>query len=169
MPAPMTPRARRTATAAFVGCILAAVAVVAMPASKVEDPLVFALSVLSPEGRVLASPVVVGAPGQKVEVRLMCEKDPRVERMSLVLDPLESSPDGSMDYKYELSVAGRVEKVRGTVRLLPGDEKSIAVRPAHGFGDPRGVQLALFAAPLKHPGVEQYLKDRREKRARPHI
>lgn len=160
---PMPRRTRRLASAAFLACLgVAALVAGHEPASK--GPLVYALAVTSEDGRVLASPVVLGDSGQKVEVRLLCERDPRYERMSLVLDPVASS-EGELSFSFELSVAGRVERARGTVTLATGAEKRISVRSE---GLPEGVTLALYAAPLKHPGVEQYLKDRREKLARPH-
>ena len=163
---PMPRRTRRFASWAFGLCVAAAAGLVALTPSDIaeEEPVVFALAVQDPDGSVIASPVVLGGAGQKVEVRMMCESDPRFERMSLVLDPLESSVDGELAYSYELRVAGRVERARGTVRLPTGAEQRIEVT-----GGDSGVTLALFAAPIGHPGVERYLKDRRERLARPHI
>lgn len=160
---PMPRRTRRLASIAFAACLVVA-ALVAGHDPVPAEPLVFALAVHAEDGRVLASPVVMGDSGQTVEVRLLCEQDPRHERMSLVLDPMTSS-EGELSFSFELSVAGRVDRARGTVTLETGSEKRISVRSE---GLPEGVTLALYAAPLKHPGVEQYLKDRREKLARPH-
>jgi hypothetical protein len=128
--------------------------------SSQDKALVFAMMVQTPGGDLLASPVVVGEEGQRLQVRLMCEEDPREERMSLTLDPL-GIEDGHMLYSYELSVAGRVDSEHGTVRLQPGKERRIEVRP----NDPKGVLLSLYAAPLKHPGLEKFLLLRKYKRS----
>lgn len=159
---PMPRRTRRLASTALATCVGAAALVVALaPADLSDEPVVFALALQDPDGSVIASPVVVGGVGQKVEVRMMCESDPRHERMSLVLDPMESSVEGELAYSYELKVAGRVASARGTVRLPTGAEQRIEV---DGDG---GVTMALFAAPIGFPGVERYLKDRRERLTRP--
>jgi len=130
--------------------------VVALNRTPVE-PVVFAMSIQTSDGSVLASPVVVGEAGKSVAVRMVCEDAPGQERMSLVLEPM-SSTDGQILYSYELSVPGQIPMSRGTVSLSPGAEKSIQVRP----NDPKGgVMLSLFTAPLKHPGIERYLKLRK--------
>jgi hypothetical protein len=152
-------RARRLATVAMFA--LGALGFAFYQARPAEEPIVFAMSVQDPEGGLLASPVVVGASGRKVEVRLMCDDDPRLERMSLVLDPI-STEDGAVTYSYVLSVSGSVERAQGTVQLRAGAEKRIAVHPAGA----KGVTLALYAAPLKHPGVERYLRERRARLGR---
>lgn len=158
----MPRRTRRLASAVFVACVAASAAVVAFsPASvAVDESVVFALSVQDPDGRVIASPVVLGEAGQKVEVRMMCESDPLRERMSLVLDPMESFVDGELAYSYELKVAGRVSSAKGTVRLSTGAEQRIDV-----MGDEADVTMALFAAPIDYPGVEHYLVKRRARLA----
>lgn len=121
-----------------------------------DDALVFAMAVKSEDGRVLASPVVVGGAGQKVQVRLVCDSDPRRERMSLTLDPIDDG-SGELHYSYELSVPGRVRKARGIVSLQPGSERRISVA-----GDQaEALTLDLYAAPIDAPGVERYLKARR--------
>lgn len=153
MPAPSR-RNRLFATATLAVCCVVGFDLF-RPAAADEE-YVFAMSVQDPDGALLASPVVVGVPGRKVEVRLMCEADARLERMSLVLEPL-SDPAGGLSYSYDLSVAGSVQHARGTVRLEKGTEKRIAVRP----GNARGVTLGLFAAPLRQPGLEEYLRARR--------
>lgn len=160
---PMPRRTRRLASAALASCIALAACVVALaPAEVSGEPVVFALALQDPDGSVIASPVVLGDVGQKVEVRMMCRSDPRHERMSLVLDPLESSVDGELAYSYELKVAGRVSSAKGTVRLTTGAEQRIEVD-----GEGSGVTMALYAAPIGHPGVERYLEDRRERLAPP--
>ncbi len=157
---PLTRRARFTATVALAMACLAAF-VLFKPAPDDGEPYVFAMSVRNAEGDVLASPVVVGQAGRKMEVRLMCEADPRLERMSLVLEPVQSA-GGDLAYNYELSVAGHVDGARGTVHLTRGTEQHIRV-PGAGT---RGVTLALYAAPLKHPGLERYLRERRRRLGR---
>jgi hypothetical protein len=162
MPPQMTRRTRRNLT-----LVLSAFCLVALCLYKGTSPndkaMVFALSVQAPNGDLLASPVVVGAAGQKVQVHLVCEKDPRAERMSLTLDPM-GVEDGDLLYSYELSVAGRVQAEHGTVKLAVGRERKINVRP----NDPRGgVTLSLYAAPLNHPGVERYLLQRKASRRLP--
>jgi hypothetical protein len=126
MPPQMTRRTRRNLT-----LVLSAFCLVALCLYKGTSPndkaMVFALSVQAPNGDLLASPVVVGAAGQKVQVHLVCEKDPRAERMSLTLDPM-GVEDGDLLYSYELSVAGRVQAEHGTVKLAVGRERKINVR-----------------------------------------
>lgn len=160
---PMSRRTRRRASLAFAGVVALAFALFSTttPRDASEGPVVFALSVQELDGRVIASPVVVGGVGQKVEVRMMCESDPLQERMSLVLDPLESSSDGELAYSYELRVTGRVSSARGTVRLHSGAEQRIEVE-----GEGASMFMALYAAPLGAPGVESYLVNRRERLAR---
>ena len=158
--APMTSRARRLGGALFL--TLSAIAFyLYKPANAADEQMVFAVAVQSDEGNVLASPVVMGEVGQRVQVRMMCEKDPEQERMRLTLSPV-GAEDGQMLYSYELSVAGRLVSERGTVKLSPGNERKIRLRP----GDPQGVTLSLYAAPLKHPGLERYLKVRKALLAR---
>lgn len=160
---PMSRRTRRFASAVLAASVVALAAVVAFgpePAAADDEPVVFAMSVQDPDGRVIASPVVLGDAGQKVEVRMMCESDPRRERMSLVLDPVESFVEGELAYSYELKVAGRVTSAKGTVRLSTGAEQRIDV-----MGDASDVTMALFAAPIDHPGVENYLVKRRARLA----
>jgi len=130
-------------------------------AAPPDDLLVLAMSVETDEGRVVGSPVVVGASGQRVEVRLVCEKNPAKEKMSVVLDPLESTDDGTIRYSYSLSVAGRMSHERGTVELTPGEERRIEVKPANGKR--RGVTFALYAAPVNQAGVGKYLRDRKQR------
>ena len=128
--------------------------------SSTEDKaLVFAMTVHTPTGDLLASPVVVGEEGKSVRVRLVCEEDPLEEQMSIVLNPI-GREDGQLLYSYELTVAGRVTSEHGTVKLQPGKERQIRVRP----NDPKGVYLSVYAAPLRHPGLEQFLKLRKLKR-----
>jgi len=150
-------RSRRLATLGFV--VLCGAALLAYSrlgtARPVSEPMVFALSVQDGDG-VLASPVVLGAAGQKVNVRMMCEQDPATERMHLTLNPL-GAEDGQMLYSYELSVAGRVEAEHGTVKLAMGHERRIRIRS----NTPGGVTLSLYAAPIRHPGVERYLQLRK--------
>jgi hypothetical protein len=108
------------------------------------DKVVFSMSVADEGGEVLASPVVMSDPGQKVQVRLVCEDDPSVERMHVTLDPM-GIEDGEMLYSYELSVAGHVQSQHGTVKLAMGKERKIRIRPS----DNRGVTFTVFAEPLK--------------------
>jgi len=130
--------------------------------SPADKAMVFAMTVHAENGDLLASPVVVGEAGQTVEIHLVCEEDPRAERMSLTLSPM-GVEDGDLLYSYELSVAGRVKAERGTVKLAVGRERKIRLHP----DDPRGVTLSLYAAPLKHPGVERYLQQRKQVRRPP--
>lgn len=109
-----------------------------------EDKVVFSMSVSDEGGEVLASPVVMSDPGQKVQVRLVCEKDPSVERMHVTLDPV-GVEDGEMLYSYELSVAGHVQSQHGTMKLSMGKERKIHIRP----NDTKGVTFTVFAEPLK--------------------
>lgn len=159
---PMPRRTRRLASIAFAACVAVSAAVVSSSSASAsaDEQVVFALAVQDPDGRVIASPVVLGGAGQKVEVRMMCESDPLRERMSLVLDPVESFVDGELAYSYELKVAGRVSSAKGTVRLSTGAEQRIDV-----MGDGSDVTMALFAAPIDHPGVETYLVKRRARLA----
>ena len=90
----------------------------------------------------------------------MCEQDPAVERMHLTLSPL-GTEDGQMLYSYELSVAGRVNAEHGTVQLAMGRERRIRIHS----NTPGGVTLSLYAAPIRHPGVERYLQQRKMRRA----
>lgn len=161
-------RKRRWTTFAFVLVCAAALALMRAPeaaspnAPEAPDALVFAFEVQSADGRVIASPVVLGAPGQSVTVRLMCEHYPELERLSITLDPQESTSQ-SLLYSYELSVAGRLHKERGTVALSPGDERRIDVLPRDRE---RGVTLGVYAAPVGHPGIESFLQERRVRLAR---
>jgi hypothetical protein len=159
MPMELSQRGRRLGGLAFLAACVLAFHFYEVPAAAeddTDDPVVFAMSVESPDGRIIASPVVVGSAGGKLEVRLVCEEDPRRERMSLVLDPVAET-DGAVRYSYELSVAGRFESERGTIELASGRERRIEVRPA----DAKGVTLQLYSAPINHPGLERYLKARR--------
>lgn len=153
---PMSRRTRRWATFALVLVVVIGIDLLRSAPGTVDSPLVFAVSVEEPGGRVLASPVVLGTQGRTVELRLVCESDSSSERMSLTLAPIGGEPE-EMLYSYELSVAGRFDGARGTVRLSPGAEKRIFVHP----DEPEGVTLALFAAPVKHEGLEGYLRARR--------
>lgn len=159
---PMSRRVRRLASIALAALVTMSAAIVSFGPrlASADEPVVFALAVQEPDGRVIASPVVLGESGQKVEVRLMCVSDPLRERMSLVLDPMESLVEGEMAYSYELKVAGRVSSAKGTVRLAKGAEQRIDVA-----GDESDVTMALFAAPIDHPGVEHYLVERRARLA----
>ncbi len=148
-------RARFLATLALAAAFLGAF-VLFKPAPDAGEPYVFAMSVRAANGNILASPVVVGTPGKKMEVRLMCESDPRLERMSLVLEPLQSSGSG-LDYHYELTVPGHVNGACGVVHLTKGVEQEISV----GDDGSRRLTFALYAAPLKHPGLTRYLLERR--------
>lgn len=163
----MTLRARRRATAAFGIATIAALWMLDVPVRESSQPLVFALQVSSPDGQVLGSPLVVGAPGQTVRIRLMCESDPEVERLSITLDPdTDASVDGeggALRYEFELSVAGRFDRTRGTIELSLGDERHVDI----GLDDPaRGVRFAVYAAPVSHPGVESFLQARKLRLAR---
>lgn len=155
MPRCMNRRCRALATAAFVLLCGVFIAVDVWRSPPEDERLVFALAVQGHDGQLLASPVVLGAPGQRVQVNLMCRNDPRRERMSLTLDPVDTSHP--LRFSYQLSVAGQVDKARGTVELIPGLERKVAVTPEN----PQGLTLAVFAAPLNHPGVEGYLKERK--------
>ena len=151
-------RGRRLATWAFVS--LCAVGLFAYGHVRPEttppaDTMVFAMSV-EDGSAVLASAVVPGEAGQKVQVRMVCEADPAIERMRLTLDPV-GVEDGQVLYSYELSVKGHVETQRGTVKLAMGRERRIKIRS----NGPGGVTLSLYAAPLRHPGVERYLQQRK--------
>lgn len=162
MPKPLTRRARRLSTFALAAVCFLGFDLFEAP---VDDPdlYVFAMSVQTDDGRLVGSPVVVGAAGGKVEVRLVCERDPSRERMSLTLDPIVGGEDGHLRYSYVLNVPGRVDREHGTVEINPGDEQSITLRSEDST---RSVTLALYAAPLQHPDLERYLKARREKLAR---
>jgi hypothetical protein len=162
MPKPMTRRVRRLSSLA-----LAAVCFLGFDLFRAPDPepelYVFAMSVQTDDGRLVGSPVVVGQAGGKVAVRLVCERDPSTERMSLTLNPLVGGEDGRLRYSYELNVPGRIDHERGTFAFAPGDEQRVVLRSA----DPsRSVTLALYAAPVQHPDLERYLKARRAKLAR---
>ena len=158
MSAPMTARTRRIATLALTAfCLLACWFYRGTSTSdKVDDRMVFGMTVEAPNGDLLASPVVMGDPGQTVEVHLVCEEDPRAERMSLTLQPMGVA-NGNLLYSYDLSVAGHVKNQKGTVQLTPGKERRISVQP----DEPGGVTLALFAAPVKHPNLGRYLQNRK--------
>ncbi len=142
-------RHRRLATAAFAFFCAAAFfayhsrSVTVPPAA--DDSMVFSMSVEDSGGDVLASPVVMGEPGQKVQVRLVCEADPQTERMHLTLDPM-GVENGQLLYSYELSVAGHVDSQRGTVKLAMGRERRIHIHP----NDSKGVTLSLYAESLGH-------------------
>jgi len=161
MSAPMSVGNRRVATVALsTFCLVACFLYKGAPTPEQPDArMVFGMTVESPNGDLLASPVVMGEPGQKVQVHLLCEADPRADRMSLTLEPM-GVEDGQMLYSYDLSVAGRVKSEHGTVKLTPGKERSISVHP----NDPHGVTLSLFAAPLKHPNVARYLLNHKLRR-----
>jgi len=151
------------ATALFAGACLLAIGLWHGPAQvPAPETLVVAMSVEGADGQVFGSPVVLAPQGRRLRLDLVCEDDPRRERMSLVLDPVRGD-DGSLRYSYSLSVPGRFSGEKGTVDLSPGQEKRIAVRP----GDPRrGVTLALFAAPVRDRRVEPYLRHRRARLAK---
>jgi hypothetical protein len=155
-------KSRRTRRVALIATLtLGLVATLLYKWSSPQDKaLVFAMTVQTPTGTLLASPVVIGEEGKQLQVRLMCEEDPLEERMSLTLQPM-GVEDGHLLYSYELSVAGRVSSERGTVLLEPGEERQIHVHP----GDQKGVLLSLYAAPLKHPGLEKFLKLRKLRRS----
>ena len=158
MPSLLSRRARRIVFLTVMALGLALVTFYKL-SSPQDKALVFAMTVQTPTGDLLASPVVVGQEGQRLQVRLMCEEDPLEERMSITLHPM-GIEDGQLLYSYELSVAGRVSSERGTVRLEPGHERQIHVHP----GDSKGVLLSLYAAPLKHPGLEKFLRFRKLRR-----
>ena len=110
------------------------------------------MSVQDDSGNTVGSPVVVGKAGQKVQVRLVCEDNPQVERMRVTLDP-QGIEDGQLLYSYELSVPGHLnEQQHGTVKLAMGHEHRIHLRPAGS----KGVLFTLSAEPLK-----KYLAHRR--------
>lgn len=155
---PSSRRSRRIFLFTAVACGLLSLAFYKWNSPQ-DKALVFAMSVHTPSGDLLASPVVLGQEGQRVHVRLMCEEDPLEERMSIILSPM-GREDGELLYSYELSIAGRVTSESGTVKLHPGTERQISVRP----NDPKGVLLSVYAAPLKHPGLEKFLKLRKNKR-----
>lgn len=161
MAAPLSPRTRRLGAAVFAFACVLGVDLLGESSSP-DELLVFAMSVRTHDGRVVGSPVVVGAPGQRVEVRLACSRNPAREKMSLVLDPLAPADDGTLRYAWSLSVGGRLQSEQGRVTLLPGVERSFAVRPEEPS---RSVTLALFAAPASTPGLGTYLKQRRARLA----
>lgn len=155
-------KTQRRASLALTAMALLAVALYSGTKPDVSQPLVFALEVSDPDGRVLGSPLVLGGADQTLTVRLMCERNPAVERLSITLDPISIKERGgdpnSMRYSWELSVAGRVHRERGTLDLPVGDERRIEV----GGSDPaRQVRFAVYAAPVSHPGVESYLQARK--------
>jgi hypothetical protein len=142
-------RRRRLATAAFAFFCAASFFAYysrSQPGAPAPgDPMVFSMSVEDSGGDVLARPVVVGEPGQKVQVRLVCEADPQTEKMHLTLDPM-GVENGQLLYSYELSVAGHVDTQRGTVKLSMGRERRIRIHP----NDSKGVTLSLYAESLGH-------------------
>jgi hypothetical protein len=137
---------RRLASAAFaLFCAVSVIVWVRHGAhGTTTDPVVFSMAVQDSEGDVLASPVVVGEPGQTVRVRLVCEADPNQEKMHLTLNPM-GVEDGQLLYSYELSVAGHVDQQRGTLKLSMGRERRIHIRP----DDQHGVTLSLYAESLR--------------------
>lgn len=144
---------RRLATWAFsLFCVVVFAAWSRLPSAPSDtDSMVFSMSLRDSNGELLTSPSVSVEPGQKVQVRMVCEEDPQLEKMHLTLNPM-GVENGQMLYSYELSVGGQGVSQRGTVKLAMGRERRIRIRQ----NDARGATLSLYAEPLK-----QYLQRRK--------
>lgn len=107
------------------------------------EKLFFAMSIADEKGETVAEPKLLGVCGVPLEMTLAEPGKLSSPRMSLLLEP-QSQRDGSYEIAFELSIPGRVDKGKGTMRLFPGEEKSTLVSYPGGHFE---VQLAAFAVP----------------------
>ena len=112
-----------------------------------SNPLLMALEVRGDRGEVLASPVVLGEEGKRVEVDLVQPGDPDGPRMSLALDPRPTA-DGGLCIGYQLAIGG-VSRGHGNVTLPYGENRTLR------FG--RRGALRMFAARVPSPELKQFL------------
>lgn len=147
----------RRSAPAWIAVILAAASIAAAPPPSergaagerpavktgVEDTLFFALSIADEQGTVLAEPKLLGMCGVPLEMTLATPGRLEVPRLSLLLEP-EWKKDGSYEIAFELTIPGRLDKGKGTMRLRPGEEKSAQLSYPGGFFE---VQLAAFTVP----------------------
>ncbi|AKU92916.1 hypothetical protein [Vulgatibacter incomptus] len=123
-----------------------------LASKRFDDKLFLAMSIADEKGTVLAEPKLLGMCGVPLEMNLVEPGALEMPRVSLVLQP-EWQRDGSYEIAFELSVPGRIDRGRGTMRLRPGEEKSAQVSYPGGHFD---VQLAAFAVPS--PEFKLYLE-----------
>ena len=107
------------------------------------EKLFFAMSIADEKGETVAEPKLLGVCGVPLEMTLAEPSKLSSPRMSLLLEP-QSQRDGSYEIAFELSIPGRVDKGKGTLRLFPGEEKSTLVSYPGGHFE---VQLAAFTVP----------------------
>jgi len=143
----------RHAAPALLATLLASAAFVAPPAAPVPgvetaaphagEKLFFAMSIADESGAMVAEPKLLGVCGVPLEMTLAEPGKLSTPRMSLLLEP-QFQKDGSYEIAFELSIPGRIDKGKGTMRLFPGEEKSTLVSYPGGHFE---VQLAAFTVP----------------------
>ncbi|HEY0839821.1 MAG TPA: hypothetical protein VGD74_06520 [Vulgatibacter sp.] len=144
----------RRAAPALIATLVAAAAFVFPPPDSAQGPapsasrgqgekLFFAMSIADEKGQVVAEPKLLGVCGVPLEMTLAEPGKLRMPKMSLLLEP-QWQHDGSYEIAFELSIPGRIDRGKGTMRLFPGEEKSALVSYPGGHFE---VQLAAFAVP----------------------
>lgn len=123
-----------------------------LESEKLKEKLFFALSIADEQGEIVAEPKLLGMCGVPVEMTLVEPGRLELPRLSLLLEP-EWQRDGSYEIAFELSIPGRLDKGKGTMRLRPGEEKSTQVAYPGGYFE---VQLAAFTVPS--PEFQLYLQ-----------
>jgi len=119
---------------------------------RIQEKLFFALSIADEQGEIVAEPKLLGMCGVPVEMTLSEPGRLEVPRLSLLLEP-EWQRDGSYEIAFELSIPGRLDRGKGSMRLRPGEEKSTQVAYPGGYFE---VQLAAFTVPS--PEFQLYLQ-----------
>ncbi|HWV37384.1 MAG TPA: hypothetical protein VN033_02790 [Vulgatibacter sp.] len=117
----------------------------AATAPRAGEKVFFAMSIADESGATVAEPKLLGVCGVPLEMTLAEPGRLSTPRMSLLLEP-QFQEDGSYEIAFELSIPGRIDRGKGTMRLFPGEEKSTLVSYPGGHFE---VQLAAFTVPSR--------------------